>query len=78
MEQITKSELPENVQELFMEIQRTQRPLTVTHEGEPLVIIYPATTKRKRAVFGALKDRGEILGDLIAPAVPIDTWEVLQ
>ena len=66
------------IQELFMEIQRTQRPLTVTHEGEPLVIIYPATTKRKRAVFGELKDKGEILGNLIAPAVPIDTWEVLQ
>lgn len=78
MEQITKSELPENVQELFVEIQRTQRPLTVTHEGEPLVIIYPATNKQKRAVFGALKDTGEILGDLIAPAVPIDRWEVLQ
>jgi len=43
-----------------------------------LVIIYPATNQSKRPTFGAMKGSGEILGDLVAPAIPIDTWEVLE
>ncbi|MEM6399637.1 MAG: type II toxin-antitoxin system Phd/YefM family antitoxin [Cyanobacteria bacterium P01_D01_bin.116] len=78
MQKITTNELPENLQKLFTEIQRTKTPLTVTHEGKPLVIISPATTQPKRATFGAMKASGEILEDLITPAVPVSTWEVLQ
>ena len=78
MPQISTNELPENLQQLFTEIQRTQTPLTVIHEGKPLVIISPATTKPKRPTFGAMKGSGEILGDLVSPAVPSNTWEALQ
>jgi hypothetical protein len=52
--------------------------LNVIHEGKPLVIISPATTQPKRPTFGAMKGSGEILGDLVAPAVPPSTWEALQ
>ncbi|MBR8840896.1 MAG: type II toxin-antitoxin system prevent-host-death family antitoxin [Stigonema ocellatum SAG 48.90 = DSM 106950] len=78
MPQISTHELPENLQQLFAEVQRTKTPLTVTHEGKPLVVICPATTQTKRATFGAMKGSGEILADLIAPAVPLSTWEALQ
>ncbi len=77
MQQITDNELPKNIQQLFQEVQRNKTLLTVTHEGEPLVVIYPATHKTKRPTFGAVKGTGEILGDLIAPAIPLDTWEVV-
>jgi hypothetical protein len=43
MEHIATSELPETLQQIFAEIQCTKTPLNVTYEGEPLVIIYPAT-----------------------------------
>ena len=78
MQQISSNELPENIQKLLTEVQQTKTPLTVIHEGKPLVIISPATTQAKRATFGAMKGSGEILGDLITPAVPLSTWEVLQ
>jgi hypothetical protein len=124
MPQISTNELPKNLQKLFIEVQQTQIPLTVFHEGKPLVIISPATTQPRRATgqtkratkrihfwkmydwelrnrytpytysrrisidlpkvhtpratFGAMKGSGEILGDLIDPAVPLNTWEVLQ
>jgi hypothetical protein len=67
MQHITTSELPETLQQIFAEIQRTKTPLTVTHEGAPLVIIYPATSQPQRPAFGAMKSSGEILGDIIAP-----------
>lgn len=70
MEHIASSELPETLQQLFTEKQRTKTPLTVTHEGEPLVIIYPATSQPQRPAFGAIKGSGEILADVIAPVIP--------
>ncbi|MGB3642109.1 MAG: type II toxin-antitoxin system Phd/YefM family antitoxin [Rivularia sp. (in: cyanobacteria)] len=78
MQQISTNELPENLQKLLTEVQRTKTPLTVTHEGKPLVIISPATIQPKRATFGLMKGSGEILEDLITPAVPLSTWEVLR
>jgi hypothetical protein len=60
------------------EIQRTKTPVTVTHDGEPLVIIYPVTPQLQRPAFGAMKGSGEILGDVIAPVIPDTTWEALQ
>lgn len=78
MQQITDNELPENIQQLFQEVQRNKTPLTVTHEGKPLVVIYPAKNQPKRPTFGAMKESGEILGDLVAPVIPLDTWDVLE
>jgi antitoxin VapB len=63
MTQITTTELPQTFQTLLIEVERTKTPLTVIHEGKPLVIIYPA-----------MKGSGEILGDLIAPVTEL--WDV--
>jgi len=73
MTQITTTELPQTFQTLLIEVERTKTPLTVLHEGKPLVIIYPAT-QVSRPTFGAMKGSGEILGDLIAPVAEL--WEV--
>jgi hypothetical protein len=76
MAQITTTELPQSIQTLLIEVERSKNPLTVIHEGKALVIIYPATTQVPRPSFGAMKGSGEILGDLIAPVA--EPWEVLE
>lgn len=76
MTQITTTDLPQTLQTLFIEVERTKIPLTIIHEGKPLVIIYPATTQATRPAFGAMKGSGEILGDLITPEP--QPWEVLE
>ena len=76
MIQITTTELPQTFQTLLIEVERTKTPLTVIHEGKPLVVIYPANSQLSRPAFGAMKGSGEILEDLIA-SVP-EPWEVLE
>jgi len=76
MAQITTTELPQTLQTLLIEVERTKTPLTVIHEGKALVIIYPATAQTLRPRFGAMKGSGEILGDLIAPVA--QPWEALE
>jgi hypothetical protein len=36
------------------------------------------TDSTNRPAFGFMRDTGEILGDIIAPVLPENTWEVLQ
>jgi antitoxin VapB len=76
MAQITTTELPQTLQTLLIEVERTKTPLTVIHEGKPLVIIHPANTQAPRPAFGVMKGSGEILGDLITPVA--QPWEVLE
>ncbi|NEQ76473.1 MAG: type II toxin-antitoxin system Phd/YefM family antitoxin [Okeania sp. SIO2C9] len=84
MAEITTDELPESLQTLFIEVERTKTPLTVIHEGKPLAIVYPATTETKytattetkRPPGGVMKGTGEILGDIVAPVD--EPWKVLE
>lgn len=38
----------------------------------------PQPIQNKRPAFGVMKGSGEILGDIVAPALPESAWEVLQ
>ncbi len=72
MTQITLSELPESLQNLLNQAQKTGEDLTITQDGIPLAILTPIK-QQKRAVFGAMKDRVEIVGDLLEPTSELDS-----
>jgi hypothetical protein len=76
MTEITTNELPQLLPNLCIKVKPSQTPITIAHEGKPLVTIYSATTPDARPPFGAMKGSGEILGDIIAPEP--QPWEVLE
>ncbi len=76
MTQITLTELPQNLQNLLNQAQRTGEPLTIIQNGIPFAIISPIK-KSKRAGFGAMKDSGNITGDIVEPTANLVTWDVL-
>mgnify|MGYP001788199229 FL=1 len=59
---------PDPLLEQLFTILQTPTPLTKT----------PLSTTQLRAAFGALKDSGEILGEIISPIVPLDEWDIFQ
>lgn len=67
MDSIPISEFKTNCLRLLDTIKRNRKPITVTKNGEPLVIIYPAPGKNRRAPFGAMKGSGRIIGDIVEP-----------
>jgi prevent-host-death family protein len=63
---ITTIELPEALQTLFLEVEQTNQPVTVTHQGKPIVVITPANSSQpRRPAFGFMQGQGEILDDII-------------
>ena len=77
MTQITLSDLPETIQTLLKQAQKTGEPVTITQNGIPLAIISPIK-KSKSAAFGVMKDRGKILGDIVEPSSNLVSWDVLS
>jgi prevent-host-death family protein len=77
MTKITLSELPETLQTLINQVQKTGKPLTITKNDIEIAIISPIK-KSKRATFGVMKDRGKIIGDIVEPTSNLVTWDILS
>ena len=78
MESISISEFKAICLRLLDKINKTGEPITVTKNGEPLVVVYPAPSDTGRAKFGDMKEGGKILGDIVEPASNPNEWEVLK
>jgi len=77
MTQIALSELPENVQTLLNQSQKTGETLTIIQDGMPLAIISPIK-QHKRANFGVMKNSTEIIGDIVEPTSELISWEATE
>ena len=58
------------------EVNRTREPITITKKGKPVAKMIPADTPAKN-IFGCMRGRVEIIGDIVAPAVPSEDRESL-
>lgn len=60
-------------------VRRTGRPLRVTRFGRPLADVVPAAPATPGPVWlGAMKGRGRVAGDLVAPVAGADEWDALR
>ncbi len=60
-------------------VRRTGRPLRVTRFGRPLADVVPAQPEPQgNDWLGAMKGRGRVTGDLVAPATESDDWDALR
>jgi antitoxin (DNA-binding transcriptional repressor) of toxin-antitoxin stability system len=77
MTQITLSELPQSLQILLNQAQKTGETLTIIQDGIPLALISPIK-QNKRASFGIMKNSTEIIGDLVTPTSELVSWEATE
>lgn len=63
---------------LMDEVQRTRREIVITKRGRPVAKLVPADEKPK-SVWGALKGRATVVGDVRRMIEPIDErWDADQ
>ena len=79
METIAISKFKATCLAVLERVRRTGEPVVVTRFGEPVAeVIPPPTPSRPAKWLGLFRDRGEIVGDIVAPAVPEDEWDVFK
>jgi len=79
MEEVSISEFKAKCIGMLDRVNKTKKPIRVTRHGKPLAEIVPATQKVDRKEWiRSMQGSGKTLGDIIAPAVDEDDWEVLR
>lgn len=75
MKEIAISEFQAKCLALLEQVRKTKKPLRVTKSGKPLAEIVPPSKERPTDWMGSMKDRIEILGDIVSPANGAKDWE---
>lgn len=79
LNEVSISEFKAKCLALLEQVRKTKQPLRVTRHGKPVAEIVPATDKVDRKEWiRSMQGSGKTLGDIIAPAVDEDDWEVLR
>ena len=72
MRTITASQFKATCLALLDDVSRTGEPVTVTKRGRPVARLVPAPDAVGET---GLEGSVEIVGDIVAPALPAATWE---
>jgi prevent-host-death family protein len=78
MKEVAISEFKAKCLAILEQVQKTKTPIRITRRGKPVAEIVPPTPVRSNDWIGSMKDRMEILGDIISPASDPEDWEVLR
>ena len=73
MKTMTAGKFKANCLRVIDEVQAKRIPVVITKRGKPLVKILPMEPKRDE-IFGFLRGKGKIKGDIIKPAFTLREW----
>lgn len=61
---------------LMDEVNETGEEIVITKHGKPVSRLVP--TEERTPIFGMYRDQIRIVGDIMAPAVPLEDWEAIS
>ena len=59
------------------EVKAKREPVLITKHGKPVAVLNPVDTEDD-PIFGFLKGKGTIVGDIIEPVIPLEDWDMLK
>ena len=59
------------------EVQAKSQSVIITKHGKPVAKLVPIAAKRDD-LFGFMKGKMDIVGDIVRPILPLDEWESLK
>ena len=57
------------------QVQKTGEPVLITKRGKPVAQLVPAPNPEDD-IFGYMKGKVKILGDIVGPIIPEEDWEL--
>lgn len=59
------------------EVQAKKESVLITKHGKPVAKLVPVD-EAKDSIYGFFQGKGTILGDIVAPAMPLEEWGMLK
>ncbi len=78
-EVITISKFKATCLALLDKVKRTRQPILITRRGDPIALVTPPPEPEKtESWLGMFRTEGKIKGDIIAPVLDQNEWEILK
>jgi len=77
MKTVPAGEFKQTCLRLLDDVGESGEPIVITKRGKPVAQLTAVPAQRTGDWAGALRDRGEIRGDLVAPAAEPGEWDAL-
>ena len=78
MGKIPATEFKARCLELMDRVAERRETFVITKRGKPVAKLVPMERKPKDTIFGFLRDKAFITGDIISPVLPPGAWETLK
>lgn len=78
MRTVPAGEFKQTCLRLLDEVGDSGEPIVITKRGKAVAQLTALKRERIDDWRGAMRERGEIRGDLVAPAADADAWDVLR
>lgn len=78
MRSIAAGEFKQTCLRLLDEVGSSGEPILITKRGRPVARLTPVKPERSDEWWGSMRDRTEILDDIVRPAVEPYEWEALR
>jgi len=73
MKKITAEHLKKNCAAVLREVQSKRKTVVITKDGKPVAMLVPMN-EVKDDIFGFLKGKATIVGDVVSPALTLEEW----
>jgi prevent-host-death family protein len=77
MKQMQASAFKAKCLSVMNDVQSTGEPVIVTKRGKPVVKVVPVESEVDD-IFGFMAGKGEIIGDIESPVVPLKDWKIMK
>ncbi|HXB21561.1 MAG TPA: type II toxin-antitoxin system Phd/YefM family antitoxin [Candidatus Solibacter sp.] len=74
MKEIAAGEFKAQCLSIMDQVQQSGEPVLITKHGKPVAKLVPAD-KTSDDIFGYMAGKVKIVGDIVAPATPLEDWE---
>lgn len=78
MKEVAISEFKAKCLAIVDQVHKTKRPIRITKRGKPVAEVIPPTPESVKQIFGFMKGKMEIVGDIVSPASDPDDWEAVR
>jgi hypothetical protein len=78
MKTMTAARFKKNCFKVMDGLSLSPEPVLITRKGKPIAKLVCPDAKTIDDVFGCLRGKMKIVGDIVGPVVPIEDWEVLR
>lgn len=78
MKRVTIERFSGDCLKILAEVSSSPEPVVITKRGKPIAKLVRPDAQTSYDIFGCMRGKLKIVGDVVSPVVPLEDWECLK